>query len=121
MSSINSITVEKLARLIGTPKCPVIIDVRSEEDFAADPRMIPGALHRRHAAVPDWAHEFKGRSAVVICQRGLKLSQGAAAWLRQGGIPADALEGGLEAWTGAGLPLVPQTKLPPQKLQYSFS
>jgi len=114
MSSINSITVDKLARLIGTPKCPAIIDVRSEEDFAADPRLIPGSLRRRHAAVPDWANEFKGRSAVVTCQRGLKLSQGAAAWLRHNGVPADSLDGGLEAWIAAGLPLVPQAKLPPR-------
>ena len=114
MSSINSITVDKLARLIGTRKCPAIIDVRSEEDFAADPRLIPGSLRRRHAAVPDWANEFKGRSAVVTCQRGLKLSQGAAAWLRHNGVPADSLDGGLEAWIAAGLPLVPQAKLPPR-------
>ena len=28
MSSVNSIASEKLARLIGTPKCPALIDVR---------------------------------------------------------------------------------------------
>jgi hypothetical protein len=26
MSSINAITVENLARLVGTPRCPVLID-----------------------------------------------------------------------------------------------
>src|SRR5436305_4076003 len=114
MSSINSISVEKLARLIGTPKCPAIVDVRTEEDYAADPRLIPGSVYRRYAAVPDWAGEFKGRPVVVTCQRGLKLSQGAAAWLRHSGIAADALEGGLEAWIKADLPLVPQAKLPPR-------
>jgi rhodanese-related sulfurtransferase len=114
MSSINSITVEKLSRLIGTPKCPAVIDVRSEEDFAADPRLIPGSLCRRYADVPEWAREFAGRSVVVTCQRGLKLSQGTAAWLRHNGIPADSLDGGLDAWIAAGQPLVPQAKLPPR-------
>jgi hypothetical protein len=33
MSSINSISVEKLARLVGTPHCPVLVDVRTDEDF----------------------------------------------------------------------------------------
>src|SRR5438876_1099063 len=108
MSSFNSINSEKLARLIGTPKCTAVIDVRSEEDFAADPRLIPGSLYRRYADVPEWASEFAGRSVVVTCQRGLKLSQGSAAWLRHNGIPADSLDGGLEAWIAAGLPLVPQ-------------
>jgi rhodanese-related sulfurtransferase len=114
MSSINRITVDKLARLIGTPKCSAIVDVRSEEDFAADPRLIPGSLRRGHAGVSGWAHEFEGRSVVAACQRGLKLSQGVAAWLRHFGIEADSLEGGIEAWMAAGLPLVPHAKLPPR-------
>ena len=45
-----------------------------------------------------------GRSAIVICQRGKKLSDGVAAWLRQLGATAETLEGGHEAWTDAGLP-----------------
>ena len=39
MSSINTISIDKLARLIGTPKCPVIVDVRTDEDFDNDPRL----------------------------------------------------------------------------------
>ena len=41
MSSVNSISADKLARLIGTPKCPVVVDVRTSEDFNAEPRLIP--------------------------------------------------------------------------------
>jgi rhodanese-related sulfurtransferase len=43
MSAPNLIKSDKLARLIGTPSAPVIIDVRTEEDFEADPRLIHGA------------------------------------------------------------------------------
>ncbi|MBV9702206.1 MAG: sulfurtransferase, partial [Methylobacteriaceae bacterium] len=82
MSSINSISVDKLARLVGTPKCPALIDVRTEEDFAALPRFIPGAALRPHVSALEWAHDLPDRSAVVICQKGQKLSQGTAAWLR---------------------------------------
>jgi rhodanese-related sulfurtransferase len=34
MSSINTISPEKLLRLSGIPAAPVLIDVRLEEDFA---------------------------------------------------------------------------------------
>ena len=44
MPSISTISIDKLARLVGTPKCPVLIDVQTDEDFAADPRLIPGRI-----------------------------------------------------------------------------
>jgi rhodanese-related sulfurtransferase len=112
MSSFNTISIDKLVRLIGTPKYPVLIDVCTDEDFACDPRLIPGAVRRPFADVADWAHEFTGCSVVVICQKGLKLSHGVAAWLRHTGIPADVLEGGVMAWAQAGLPMVPESRIP---------
>lgn len=112
MSSYQAISSEKLSRLVGTPNAPVLIDVRTDEDFTADPRLIPGALRRPHASTPDWVSGYAGRSAAVICQKGLKLSEGVAAWLRQAGAAAEVLEGGFEAWRAAKLPLVPHAKLP---------
>ncbi len=117
MSSINSISPEKLARLTGTPRCPALIDVRLADDLAPEPKFVPGACHRDHASVADWASEFAGRAAVVICKRGGKLSEGVAAWLRHAGASADVLEGGHEAWANAKLPLVPAAKLPPRDWQ----
>jgi rhodanese-related sulfurtransferase len=117
MSSINSISPDKLARLIGTPKCPILIDVRLAEDFASAPQFIPGARRRDHVSVANWAAEFSGRATVVICKRGAKLSEGVAAWLRHAGASAEVLEGGHEAWAKAKLPLVPVEKLPPRDSQ----
>ncbi|MDF3059981.1 MAG: sulfurtransferase [Microvirga sp.] len=114
MSSPNIISPEKLARLIGRPDCPALIDVCTEEDFSLDPRLIPGAVRRSHREVAEWAPHFAGRSAIVICQKGLKLSQGVAAWLRHAGVPADSLDGGALGWANAGLPMVPVAKLPPR-------
>jgi rhodanese-related sulfurtransferase len=108
MPALNSIQVDKLFRLIGTPKAPVIIDVRTDEDFAADPRLIPGAMRRPWAEVANWAGGFRGRPVVVACWQGHKLSQGAAAWLRQDGAEAEALDGGVKAWVDTGYPLVPK-------------
>jgi rhodanese-related sulfurtransferase len=112
MPSFQSISAEKLARLTGTPNAPVLIDVRTDEDFSADPRLLPGSLRRSHKSVGEWGQLYCGREAIVICQRGLKLSEGAAAWLRQSGAAAEVLEGGFEAWRQAKLPLIPHVKLP---------
>ena len=114
MSSINTISPDKLARLVGTPRCPALIDVRPDEDFAADPHLVPGAGRSDHATVDEWAGRYAGRPAVVICQQGQKIGHGVAAWLRHAGASADVLEGGFTAWTKASLPRVPTAKLPPR-------
>jgi rhodanese-related sulfurtransferase len=117
MSSFNTISSDKLVRLIGTPKCPVLIDVRDDEDFAADPRLLPGAARRDYRTVADWSGALRGQAAIVSCQRGAKLGEGVAAWLRSEGVEATMLEGGHLAWAEAGLPLVPVSKLPARDAQ----
>src|SRR4029078_4055882 len=106
MSSFTTISLDKLARLIGTANMPALIDVRTDADFAADPRLIPGTLRRSHEDAANWGAEFSGRTAIVSCLRGAKLAQGTAAWLRQFDAPADTLDGGLESWKLANMPLV---------------
>jgi rhodanese-related sulfurtransferase len=118
MSSIGAIPAEKLVCLIGVPHGPALIDVRSDEDFVADPRLIPGSVRRHYQTASSWAPEFAGRSTVVICERGQKLSEDAAAWLRNAGASsAEVLLGGHAAWVEEGLPLVPEGKLPPRDPQ----
>ncbi len=117
MPAPTIVTTQQLARRIGLPDAPLIIDVRTAEDLAADPRAIPGSLRRPHDTVADWAGNLAGRSVVVICQKGLKLSQGAAAWLRHAGADAETLEGGFEAWRDAGLPMVAATHVPRRDAQ----
>lgn len=113
MPSQTSLSTAELSLLVGTPGCPVIVDVRIDEDFAADPRMIPGSIRRSHKTVQAWIGDLSGASEVVVsCQRGLKLSQGAAALLRHEGIRTRNLTGGFEAWTAAGGLLVKPDALP---------
>jgi rhodanese-related sulfurtransferase len=113
MASINTISVDKLARLIGTPNCPALVDVRTDDDYKADTRLIPGSIRRSHADVSAWTCEFTGRSAIAICQSGAKLSEGAAAWMRHAGVAAESLEHGFDGWRKAGLPLVSTARMPP--------
>jgi rhodanese-related sulfurtransferase len=114
MLSTNTITTCELSHLIGLPRAPTIVDVRIDDDYRADPRLLPGSFRRDHRNVERWAPDYQGRAVVVVCQRGQKLSEGAAAWLRHGGINAQSLEGGFEAWKNAGEPLLRTEKLPPR-------
>jgi rhodanese-related sulfurtransferase len=114
MPSPDVITVPQLARLMGLPEAPTIIDVRTDEDYARDPRLLPASLRRDYRNVTTWAEAHAGRSSVVVCQRGMKLSQGVAAWIRLKGGRAEVLEGGFEAWSSAAdAPLVLPGHLPP--------
>jgi rhodanese-related sulfurtransferase len=112
MPSPTEITVSQLARLIGLPQGPVLVDVRTDEELTADPRLIPGSVRRNAGAPASWAASCKGKSAVVICRDGGNISQGAAAWLRHEGIAAETLEGGFAAWSAARQPLLNTGKLP---------
>lgn len=107
MPNLNQISPAQLMRLIGTPDAPILLDLRLDEDFALDPRVIPTAQRHSHTTLPDQAGRAAGRQVVVSCLRGAKISEGAAAMLRCQGIAAENLAGGHLAWESAGLPLVP--------------
>lgn len=112
MPSPSEITASQLARLIGTPDCPTIIDVRIDTDFSEDPYLIPTAYRHPFLDVEQLAPALADRNVVVYCQKGKKLSQGSAALLRDQGVRTETLVGGHFAWRDAGLPLVPAEKLP---------
>jgi rhodanese-related sulfurtransferase len=117
MPALNTISHDKLSRLLGTPACPTLVDVRPDEAFDLDPRLIPSAVRRSPADLSRWMPELKGRSAVITCNKGEELSQGVAALLRHEGAAAEALEGGVAGWAAAGLPMVPAAVLPPRDAQ----
>ena len=112
MPSPNHITVNQLARLVGTPAAPTLVDVRIDEDFELDPDLIPGAFRHSHTEPDALLKKLPDRRVVVYCQRGKKLSEGFAALLRCQGLAAETLEGGHIGWRDAGLPRVPATSLP---------
>lgn len=112
MPAPNTLTVEKLARLVGTPGCPTILDARTQEDFAADPRLIPASRRINHDDEASLSALAVADGIVVSCQKGLKLSEGVAALLRLRGVDAVTLEGGHQAWAAAQQPLVPAAAIP---------
>jgi rhodanese-related sulfurtransferase len=114
MPQFGQITPAQAMRLIGTPDAPNILDVRLPEDRDALPRLLPTSRVLPHGAV-DALTDPPGR-AIVVCMRGRKLSEGAAAILRTKGWQAEVLEGGAEAWAAAGLPMIPRAALPATSL-----
>lgn len=114
MPSPSQITVPQLSRLIGLPRAPSIIDVRTEEEYRADPRLVPAARRHDVRDIEQWAAHYTAHSVVVYCQHGQNQSEGAAASLRHAGINAEVLEGGYEQWRKAREPLLYAGKLPPR-------
>ena len=108
MPALNVITSDKLGRLIGTPACPTLIDLRPDR-----PDLIPGSIRRPAETVEEWSRAVSG-NVVVICGDGAEASAGVAALLRTRGINAELLEGGAGAWTSQGQPLVREAVLPPR-------
>ena len=113
MPSPTEITVQQFARLMGLPGAPAIVDVRADEDFNANPRLLPTA--QRHSSVGTaWWRRYAGQPIVAVCQNGRTHSQATAAQLRHEGLDAKTLEGGHEAWCEARQPLVRAAKIPPR-------
>ena len=99
-----SITAAELKSALASTKPPLVIDVRKPPAFLAAPDLIAGALRRDPATVSSWAKELPRASSVVAyCVHGHDVSQGAAKALREFGIAARFLEGGIEeGWRAAG-------------------
>ncbi|MGL5136170.1 MAG: chromate resistance protein ChrB domain-containing protein, partial [Beijerinckiaceae bacterium] len=112
MSHPFLISVEELAAAMGTADAPLIIDVRLEEDRAANPFDVPGSIHREEADHATWRTALDpARAIVVSCHRGLKVSQHIVGRLRNDGFRASSLAGGWVAWSAAGMPVLDRTAL----------
>ena len=112
MPKFQQIDVHQLARLIGLPAAPMIMDVRLAEDAEACPVVIPTARRQSHLRPLPQA----STPVVVVCKGGKKLSEGVAALVRAAGGKAEVLEGGMDAWVGAGLPVTNVSALPKSRL-----
>lgn len=111
-SGPNMIFPLHLMRQIGLHDSPVIVDVRISEDIAPDDRTIPTAIFHDFNDIDGLLLRLSGRKAVVVCHKGLKLSQGIAALIRAHGGTAEVLSGGFVAWREADLPTFPIGLIP---------
>jgi rhodanese-related sulfurtransferase len=79
------------------------LDVREDFEFAGG--HIPEALHLPLMDLPQSLDQVDvGTKWVVVCHIGQR-SEMATRFLNQNGYNAENLEGGMEAWAAAGLPV----------------
>lgn len=105
--SSYSVSPAELATQLRGTAAPLIVDVRRNEAFAACAYLLPGALRRDPSQVAQWAATLPAVASVLVyCIHGHEVSQGTMTALRQRGINASYLQGGIEAWREQALPLV---------------
>lgn len=102
-AGVRSIPVHEAVQL-ANQKNALFIDIRSADHFKAG-----HIAQSRHMPVADFAGKHgslpKDKPLIVVCERG-RTSLGAAGQLRKQGFPeVYSLEGGLQSWAQAGMPL----------------
>ncbi|KAB2848421.1 MAG: sulfurtransferase, partial [Hyphomicrobiaceae bacterium] len=106
------ISIDELKSRIGTRSAPLLFDVCRAKAFGEECRTLPGARWREHTKVAEWAARLPANAEVVTyCVHGHNVSQLATSALREMGIRAQALEGGIEAWKAAGAPTLRKSAL----------
>jgi rhodanese-related sulfurtransferase len=107
------ISVDELRSVICTADSPLIYDVCRSEKYCTFDRIVPTSKWREHTRVHTWAAEVPYGSKVVLnCVHGHNVSQLATSVLREKGIDARALQGGLEGWKASGAPTILKDALP---------
>lgn len=104
--SFRAVTVQGLQADLEAGKVPLLLDVRTDEEYAAghvaQARQIPlDTLESRLAEL----EAYKGAEIYVICQSGRRSERASQLLLSKGFTPVN-VEGGTGAWVGAGMPVV---------------
>jgi rhodanese-related sulfurtransferase len=102
----RSITAEELAEKIQFSQAPLILDVRSKEEYAEG--HIPGALNIPHAELPDRLSEIdaaKTDEIVVHCRSGYRAGIAEKILIEAGYSDVRDLAGHMNAWKSDGHPI----------------
>ena len=106
-----SISPRDLFDLLDSASAPLMFDVRRTAAFDADSRMLASAQRGAPDNVAEWGRQIPaGQPVVVYCVYGHEVSQEVAAALREAGIEARYLDGGITGWAELGLPLRQKAK-----------
>jgi len=100
----NAISASDLREQLSGGVPPIVIDVRRRAAFMASDEIVIGALRRDPEKAGTWAKTLPAVSSVVVyCVHGHEVSQRTAATLKEIGLDASYLEGGLEeGWKALG-------------------
>lgn len=99
------VDVEEAARRFGSGEA-TLLDVREPSELAI--AAVEGALHVPMRQVPARLQDIpKDRPVLVLCHHGGR-SQVVADWLAAKGYRAENVAGGIDAWSDAVDPTIPQ-------------
>lgn len=105
-SAVPAIAPEQLAAQLESGKAPLVLDVRTPEEFASG--HIPDAINIAHDELPARLAELaaaRGETLIVTCERGGRAGMAEAALLEAGFENVYDLSGHMSGWREAGLPL----------------
>jgi rhodanese-related sulfurtransferase len=99
------VSIPVLHASLGSPRAPLLIDVRRSAAYEVDDRAIASAIWCDPFSVADWNIFLpRHRQVVVYCVHGHEISQNVCAALRATGLDARYLDGGIETWKAQRLP-----------------
>jgi len=105
-ASPKSITAQELSEQIERAQAPLILDVRSEQEFAEG--HIPGALNIPHDQLGDRLAEIdaaKTDEIVVHCRSGYRAGIAETVLIEAGYSNIRDLDGHMNAWQSGGYPI----------------
>jgi phage shock protein E len=103
---VTSVNAAALSERLGSADAPVILDVRTLEEYSSG--HVPGAINVPYDQVADRVEEFaafRDADVVVYCQSGKRASMAAADLKAAGFSRVLDLEGHMQGWKEQGLPL----------------
>lgn len=102
-ASTPAISVDELAARIAAGDAPLVVDVRTPEEFSAG--HVPGALNIPYeqlaGRIGELGVEHRDREIVVYCESGRRAAEAESALRRAGFRGLRHLEGDMIAWRGA--------------------
>jgi superoxide dismutase, Fe-Mn family len=103
-------TVDEVKARLDRGEEMIMLDVCLRDDLERKSDLLPRARWRDPERVAEWASDVpRGVPVVAYCLYGFQVSQNAAAELRDLGIDARSLAGGIAAWRASGYPTEPAT------------
>lgn len=101
---IKSAKVEEISEMVQTGECQVI-DVREFPEFQAErihnSKLVPLSDFEKHESEIDHT-----KPVYIMCRSGNRAKQAADRLLKKGFTDVHVIEGGMQAWQGANLPVI---------------
>ena len=107
---LTSLSPEDAARRLADGRA-VLIDIREPDEFAR--RRVRGALSRPLSTLDDLGLGLlDARDVIFTCRSGMRTGANGARLAAACARPSHVLEGGVDAWAAAGLPVESDAKAP---------